>query len=128
MGEAGLQRLPLERVPLVHTDLGAARELPLLPHQGSGPLDLEAEELFRPVQLQSRGGASQDQDRGALRRRQPRLVQVRGGRHGGRGDRRYPIRLHAERPCLRHLDQSVLRGRLQKGTSHFHLKPADGFN
>ena len=43
------------------------------------------------------------------------LVQVRNCRDGGRRDRRHSVRLHPQRPRLRHVHQPVLGRRLQEG-------------
>ena len=43
------------------------------------------------------------------------LVQVRDCRDGGRRDRRDAVRLHPQRPRLRHLHQPLLGRRLQEG-------------
>lgn len=52
VGALELHRSKVHRIPFIHVDLGAARELPLLPHQGPGSLDVEAQELFRSEQHQ----------------------------------------------------------------------------
>ena len=52
VGTSGLHR-SRRRVPQLHADLGAARELPVVPHQGPGTLDVETEELLRPSQLRA---------------------------------------------------------------------------
>lgn len=72
VGAAVVYGLPAAGVPLLHADLCASRELPVVPHQGSGSLDLEAEELLRPVQLQPRGGPSQGDESVPEFRRPPK--------------------------------------------------------
>jgi len=60
-----------------------------------------------------------DTPRGTVRRREPRLVQVRGGRHGRRRHWRHAVRVHTERSGVRHVDQPLFRGVLQKSTCVF---------
>ena len=43
------------------------------------------------------------------------LVQVRGGRHDRRRHRRHPLRLHTQRPRLRHFHQQILGSGVQEG-------------
>ena len=52
---AGPVHVSQPRVPQLHPDLGAPRELPVAAHQGAGALDMETEELLRPHQLRAGG-------------------------------------------------------------------------
>lgn len=53
VGASELHRPEVHGIPFVHADLGAARELLVLSHQGARAVDVEIEKLLRPEQHQS---------------------------------------------------------------------------